>query len=102
MLQDMDRPIIEREYEPWGRMVKLRVLSAGQFSQVMGAIAAAGDDDNAAKIAAMSRVCAMGILDPEATADEWRDQVTIQTLTTLGNWVIESTSKASVEEAKKN
>lgn len=101
MLQDLDRPIVEYEYQPWQRVVKFRVLSAGQFAQVMGAMTDANADDKAAQIATMSQICAMGIVDPQATADEWKE-VTIETLMHLGNKVLAITTKEAAEEAKKN
>jgi len=102
MLQDLDRPIVEYEYEPWGRSVKMRVLSAGQFVQVMSAMSAAPDDDNAAKIQAMAKVCSLGILDPPGTAEEWADGVTLETLMHLGNRVLSTTSQSMQDVSKKN
>ena len=102
MLQELDRPIIEVMYEPWDRMVKLQVLSASQFVDVMQAVNTAPEEDHAAKIAAMSQVCALGVLDPKATADEWANDVTLATLMDLGNRVLSTTSEQLTDDAKKN
>jgi hypothetical protein len=102
MLQDLDRPLIEREYEPWGTTIKLRVLSASQYVEVMNAVDGAPEDDRAAKITTMAKVCELGIVDPKASADEWANDVTLTTLMELGNMVLATSSNELVESAKKN
>ena len=102
MLADLDRPIEQYHYEPWGKDVRLRCLSAGQFVEVMQRLTGAGEDDTAAKIAVMSGVCAYGILDPQASAQEWSDGVCLDTLMHLGNKVLAMSNRQLVAVAKKN
>ena len=102
MLADLDRPVIEYHYELWHRVVKLRVLSASQFVEVMQLLPSIDDDDKATQVKAFANVCAMGIEDPKADADEWARDVTLDTLMHLGNRVLEKTSRELDDTAKKN
>ena len=102
MLADLDRPVIEYHYKPWDRTVKLRVLSAAQFVEVMQLLPGIDDEDRIAQVKAFAGVCAMGIEDPKADADEWARDVTLDTLVHLGNRVLEKTGKTLDDTAKKN
>jgi hypothetical protein len=102
MLSELDRPVTEYFFEPWQRAVKMRRLSAEQFVQVMGDMGTADEKDAASQVRVMSRICAMGIVDPAATAEEWAGGTTVDTLMHLGNQVLRNHSTEAIAAAKKN
>lgn len=102
MLADLDRPAEEYFYEPWDREVVLRRLSAMQFVEIMKLVSAAGEDDVAAKVTTMAKVCSLGIVDPAGSAEQWANETCVDTLMHLGNRVLTTTVDQLADEAKKN
>lgn len=102
MLSEITRPPITEHFAQWGRDVTYRRLSAKHFVEILNAQASLADGDREGQVAMFAKVCEHGIIDPQATADEWAAEAPMDTLVALGTLVLKTSSEQAADEAKKN
>lgn len=102
MLAEIARPTIVEHYAPWNRDIAYRRLSAAQFVRVLALQAALGDDDREGQVKMFAELCAQCIVEPQATAQEWAEEATMDALVELGTLVLAHSAEKLSDEAKKN
>lgn len=101
-LDELDRPAIERTFEPWNRTVRFRALSAADWLELLPQLAELGETpDNSPQMIRffaqlLSRLC----IDPAADADAWLTRCRLSTLVALGNMALEVANLIPSEEKK--
>lgn len=85
-LEDLDRPIVTWHFEPWGRDVSMRRISAAQLAalQVSYGSVSTADATAAEMLKFYAELLSLSVVDPQASADEWFEQTTTDTLIKIG------------------
>lgn len=98
-LGNIDRPQVTFPYEPWGRQVTARAIGARQLLDWQVELAKAQEGSQADQAAAFAQYLSMAMVDPAGTAEEWQDEVTLNTLISLAGEAMQQTG-LDVEQKK--